>query len=357
MYLNEARINFINDFFRGIHHGGETIKRKMFFSVLLLISLAVVLNVSFSSATTVNQINITNSTHSIKNSSQFSATSSLTSNKTMISNSVSNLSNIMAAGAPITVNGLTVAQLNDGISRVQAFYFKNGRFPNYVNYGTRQIPIATFKKNVESAGLTITTTVNGLTVSQLTDGISRVQAFYTKNGRLPNYVNYGTRQIPIATFQQNIATAGLKLTLSSGTNHIDTSSISALAKSLAVGSTSQYETAVKIFNWVRDNVAYSFYYNTKYGAAGTLISRTGNCCDKTNLLVALARAAGITAIYKSGYCQFSSGSWYGHVWADLYINGVWYPADSISSRNSLGVIKNWNTTTFTLYGTYTTLPF
>ena len=273
----------------------------MFFSVLLLISLAVVLNVSFSSATTVNQTNITNSTHYIKNSSQFSATSSLTSNKTMSSNSLSNLSNIMAAGAPITVNGLTVAQLNEGISRVQAFY--------------------------------------------------------TKNGRLPNYVNYGTRQIPIATFQQNIATAGLKLTLSSGTNHIDTSSISALAKSLAVGSTSQYETAVKIFNWVRDNVAYSFYYNTKYGAAGTLISRTGNCCDKTNLLVALARAAGITAIYKSGYCQFSSGSWYGHVWADLYINGVWYPADSISSRNSLGVINNWNTATFTLYGTYTTLPF
>jgi len=266
------------------------------------------------------------------------------------------VSNIRAAGAPITVNGLTVAQLNEGISRVQAFYTKNVRLPNYVNYGTRQIPIATFKQNVATAGLTIITSVNGLTVTQLNEGISRVQAFYTKNGRLPNYVNYGTRQIPIATFQQNIATAGLKLTLS-GTNQIDTSSISALANSLAAGSASKYSTAVKIFNWVRDNIAYSFYYNTKYGAAGTLTSRTGNCCDHANLLVALARAAGITAIYKSGYCQFTSGSWYGHVWVDLYINGVWYPADTISSRNSLGVINNWNTSTFTLYGTYTTLPF
>lgn len=344
--------------FRGTDHGGETIKRKMFFSVLLLISLAVVLNVNFSSASTVNQTNVASSTHFIKNSSHVSATYNLKFNKAMISNSGSKNNNFKAAGSPSSVNGLSVTQIKNGISRVKTFYLNHGRMPNYVSYGTRKIPIATFKQNVATAGLTISTTINGLTVAQLKDGIARVQTFFTGNGRLPNYISYGTRKIPISTFQQNIASAGLSLTLTPGTNQIDTSSVSALARSLSYGSTSQYDTAVKIFNWVRDNINYSFYYNTKYGASGTLSSRLGNCCDKTNLLVALSRAAGISAIYKTGYCYFTtSGHWYGHVWANLYLNGQWIPADTTSYRNSLGVINNWNTATFKYYGSYTTLPF
>jgi transglutaminase-like putative cysteine protease len=330
----------------------------MFFSVLLLIGLAVVLNVNFSSATTVNQTNINNSTHTINNSTVSNTVTSTASNKTVKTNSVSNSTKNLASGEPIIVNGLTVTQLKDGISRVQTFYYKNSRLPNYVSYGTRKVLIATFQKNVATAGLTINLSVNGLTVAQLKDGISRVQTFYSKNGRLPNYVSYGTRKVLIATFQNNIATAGLKLSLSAVTKTIDTSSVSALAKSLAYGSSSQYETAQKIFNWVRDNITYSFYDDTVYGASGTLAKRLGNCCDKTNLLVALARAAGITARYKHGYCYFTlSKHWYGHVWADLYLNGKWVSADTTSSRNSLGVINNWNTATFTLKGTYTTLPF
>ena len=274
----------------------------MFFSVLLLIGLAVVLNVNFSSATTVNQTNINNSTHTINNSTVSNTVTSTASSKTVQTNSVSNSSKNLASGEPTIVNGLTVPQLKDGISRVQTFYFKNSR--------------------------------------------------------LPNYVSYGTRKVLIATFQKNIATAGLKLSLSAGTKTIDTSSVSALAKSLAYGSSSQYDTAQKIYNWVRDHITYSFYDNTVYGASGTLAKRLGNCCDQANLLVALSRAAGITARYKHGYCYFTlSGHWYGHVWADLYINGKWVCADTTSSRNSLGVINNWNTATFSLLGTYTTLPF
>ena len=83
---------------------------------------------------------------------------------------------------------------------------------------------------------------------------------------------------------------------------------------------------------------------------------TGNCCDTANLLVALARDDGITSRYVHGYCDFSSG-WYGHVWAQLYVNGKWYTADATSYANSLGVVKNWNTATATIYGVYNTLPF
>ena len=200
--------------------------------------------------------------------------------------------------------------------------------------------------------------VNGLTVAQLKDGIARAEAFYKKNHRLPTYISYGTRKIPIATFQKNIASQGLKIsTTTVKTVPINTSSVSALAKSLSTGCTTSLQKATKIFNWVRDNINYAFYYNTKYGANGTLKNRLGNCCDTANLLVALSRAAGIQARYVHGSCKFSSGNWYGHVWAQVYLNGKWVNADATSSRNSLGVIKNWNTATYKLEGVYNTLPF
>ncbi|HIH61300.1 MAG TPA: transglutaminase, partial [Methanobacteriales archaeon] len=48
---------------------------------------------------------------------------------------------------------------------------------------------------------------------------------------------------------------------------------------------------------------------------------------------------------------------YGHVWAQIHIGGTWYNADATSTRNSLGVINNWNTATGTILGTYASLPF
>jgi transglutaminase-like putative cysteine protease len=74
-------------------------------------------------------------------------------------------------------------------------------------------------------------------------------------------------------------------------------------------------------------------------------------------LIALSRAAGIPARYVNGVCQFNSGTWYGHVWAQLYVNGKWYNADAISLNNQFGVINNWNTNSWTLKGIYSELPF
>ena len=137
---------------------------------------------------------------------------------------------------------------------------------------------------------------------------------------------------------------------------VTNSKIKSLAKSITNGKTTTYDKAVSIFNWVRDNLGYSSYYNTKYGAIGTLAKRTGNCCDTTHLLIALERAAGIPTRYVHGYCKFSSG-WYGHVWAQVYVNGKWYNADATSSKNTFGVIKNWNTKNAKIYGTYAALTF
>jgi hypothetical protein len=132
--------------------------------------------------------------------------------------------------------------------------------------------------------------------------------------------------------------------------------IIALANSLTAGANSNYEKAVNIFNWVRDNVSYAFYYDTQKGALGTLSAGSGNCCDTTHLLIALTRAAGIPAEYVHGTCAFSSGT-YGHVFAKVYVDGTWYYADAISSRNYFGVINNWDTSSWTLNGIYLSLPF
>ena len=133
--------------------------------------------------------------------------------------------------------------------------------------------------------------------------------------------------------------------------------IQALAAQITSGTTSQYDKAVKIFNWVRDNIDYSFYYNTQRGAIGTYNDRKGNCVDTTHLLIALERAAGLPAKYMHGTCTFSSGGVYGHVWAQVWVNGQWYSADGTGDRNTFGVITNWNTNTAILKGSYASLPF
>ncbi|QEF95021.1 pseudomurein-binding protein [Methanothermobacter sp. KEPCO-1] len=115
-----------------------------------------------------------------------------------------------------------------------------------------------------------------------------------------------------------------------------------LARELSGNTT--HSTALNLFSWVRDNVDYSFYYRTRYGASGTLRRRTGNCVDQAHLMVALARTSGIPARYVRRYCRFISGNWYSHVWAQLWIRGRgWVTADTTHTMNTLGHVYNWNT--------------
>ncbi|MGB9936077.1 MAG: pseudomurein-binding repeat-containing protein, partial [Methanobacterium sp.] len=182
---------------------------------------------------------------------------------------------------------------------------------------------------------------------------SRILDFYITNDRLPNSVS----TIPWSIVTYSLP-AGYEQYLAVTNNcQVDDASIQALSNSITSSKTTLYDKAAAIFNWVRDNIGYSFYYNTKYGAVGTLNARTGNCVDTSHLIIALARAACIPARYEHVYAQFSSGSWYGHVIAQVYVNGQWYNADGTSSRNTFGVISNWNTGTATYYGTYASLPF
>ena len=118
--------------------------------------------------------------------------------------------------------------------------------------------------------------------------------------------------------------------------------INSLASSLTRGTNSQYQKGANVFNWVKNNVRYQFYYNTKYGANGALRYRAGNCADQAHLVVDLARSAGLNARYVHANAQFRSGHVYGHYWAQIQVNGKWITADTTSKRNSFGAPRNWN---------------
>lgn len=132
------------------------------------------------------------------------------------------------------------------------------------------------------------------------------------------------------------------------------------AKSLTSGLSSPMAKANAIFRFVRDDITYSFYSNSRKGASGTLSSKSGNCCDKANLIVAMCRSVGVYARYSHAQgCKFQSGLNAGHVWAQVYDTSTqtWYTADATSYRNEVGNIKNWNTKSYYRDTNYVLIPF
>ncbi|HMK53888.1 MAG TPA: transglutaminase-like domain-containing protein [Methanobacteriaceae archaeon] len=121
---------------------------------------------------------------------------------------------------------------------------------------------------------------------------------------------------------------------------------------------SNFQKAQNIYEWTEKNVEYSWYYNSQKGALGVLYDKTANCCDHAHIINAVARAAGLPARYVHGTCYFfGSNAWYGHVWSQIYVDGVWIDADASNNDNDFGVIRNWNTNTWKLNGIYAELPF
>ncbi|MEN4016858.1 MAG: pseudomurein-binding repeat-containing protein [Methanobacterium sp.] len=229
------------------------------------------------------------------------------------------------------INGqINKAELLDIAQRIKSFIDSDGISPNYV-----------------------TSSLGKIQYESTIYMMAKVLNFYNTNNRLPGHVTlepWKTDSIPVP--------ADLQKYLQKTANcQIDDYRIKALSSSLTNGAGSTYNKGVKIFNWVRDNLSYSFYYNTKYGAVNAYRNREGNCVDHSHLLIALARAAGIPAKYMHGTCTFTSGKVYGHVWAQFYINGNWYDADATSSRNTFGSINHWNRNTVIMKGIYSELPF
>lgn len=92
---------------------------------------------------------------------------------------------------------------------------------------------------------------------------------------------------------------------------------------------SDYDNLKALYEWVNHNVGYESYSNTRYGAAGTLSRRRGNCCDNANLMIALARSIGI----KCRYCHAKQGV-QGHLYGEYFVNGKWIVVDTGTSSST-----------------------
>ena len=138
---------------------------------------------------------------------------------------------------------------------------------------------------------------------------------------------------------------------------VGSSKVKSLVKSLTKGLKSNVDKAKAIFNFVRDKIQYSFYYNSHFGSGGTLKYKKGNCVDIAHLLVSMYRTAGFKARYVHGKCKFNSGNVYGHVWSQVRVGKYWICADASDNSNSLGKILNWNIKSYKVHARYSSLPF
>jgi len=223
--------------------------------------------------------------------------------------------------------------------------------------------VASYISSNKQAPNYASSSVGKIIYSEVVDAFSRILEFYGSNSRLPSYVtiSYSSGSSTTASgtgLNEKNTVKDLSAYLKSSTNcEVDNDKIKSIVTSITKGLTTDLQKATAIFNYVRDTLSYSFYYNTKYGAVGALNAKKGNCVDHSHLLVAMFRTADLPARYVHGNCKFTSGSTYGHVWAQVLVDGKWYIADATSSKNSLGKVNNWNTNSFTLKGIYSSLSF
>ena len=227
--------------------------------------------------------------------------------------------------------------------------------------------VANYLKTNKKAPNYATTNLGKINYTELVDAFSRIVAFYGSNGNtLPAYVTIKSSSESITPpvtgtgsgLNEKNTVTDLTPYLKSSTNcPVNNTEIKALVDSLTSGLTSDYDKAQALFNYVRDAITYSFYYDTRYGAVGTLHAKAGNCVDHSHLLISMFRTAGLASRYVQGSnCHFTSGT-YGHVWTQVLIDGNWIVADATSARNSFGKIVNWNTNSFNLIGIYSGISF
>ena len=235
------------------------------------------------------------------------------------------------------------------------------------------IKVVTFVNNHGYDPNYVGTSLGQMSFDDYTYAMVKALIFYSENGRFPNFVsvvsssvNGGTSSdLPTNQFvsglneRNNGADASAYYANSTSWKcNSQSSAIISLANSLTSSLTTQADKATAIFNYVRDDISYSYYSNSVRGASGTLSAGKGNCVDQASLVIALCRAAGLAARYCHGQgCTFSSGLVTGHVWAQILIGDTWYSADATSVRNSLGHVVNWNVYSFSDLHKYVVVPF
>ena len=305
----------------------------------MLLAFALILNVNASSAATVNNsssINSNANTDLSSNMTQISTVSASASKSSTISNSEVTTT-AQAVKTDTTKPKVKVMDPANKAVKVEITKTIKITFSEKIKFGSKWIDLynsksqkKSFKSSIIGNTLTITPInnfANGLTyyINIHTGSITDLSGNKVSLHKM-NFTTVAKKPYPTSYSQYLKPTKNCQST---------NSRIKSLAASITKGKTSELSKASAIFNWVRNHISYSFYYNTRKGALGTLSSRSANCADTAHIMVALERAAGIPARYNHGTCRFSSGHYFGHVWAQVYVNGKWYYADGTSSETHL----------------------
>jgi hypothetical protein len=207
-----------------IKQGGGKIKRKLLLSVLFICGFALVLNMNFSSAATVNQTNNTVNSVSTPNTGNLTVASTIkatanTTVKAVVAKTTTTVTQTTvktttvkaaAATAPL-VDGLTIAQVKDGLTRAQNFVVANGRLPNYVSYGSKHIPIAQFQAILKAEGLKMTGNANR-PIYITSDNINNSA---TDNARINSIIN-GLRTLGLTAYNMGLGPNKHDTVLTSG---------------------------------------------------------------------------------------------------------------------------------------------
>lgn len=87
-----------------------------------------------------------------------------------------------------------------------------------------------------------------------------------------------------------------------------------------------YEKAIRLKNWVADNMIFDLGIVSP-PATEVIRNRRGTCVGYAMLLTALARAAGLPSRFLMGYV-YLNGIWGGHAWSEIFIRDRWLPFDA-----------------------------
>lgn len=234
-----------------------------------------------------------------------------------------------------------------------------GYLKDYLSVAESVVKTADSKGNLPNS---VSSKIGTIGYKGIVSAFSKVLVSYGKNDKMPSYVaikalSGSSSAISGAMNMKNTVKSLAEYLAASKNCQVNNEKIKNLVAKLTKSCKTEKDKAYAIFNYVRDTIAYSFYYNTKHGAVGTLNAKSGNCVDQAHLTVAMFRAAGLATRYVHADCRFSSGHTYGHVFAQVLIGDTWTVADTTSSRNSLGKVANWNTNSYSLKGYFTSIAF
>lgn len=112
-----------------------------------------------------------------------------------------------------------------------------------------------------------------------------------------------------------------------------------LAEELSVGKKSACDQVRAFYDYIGDNLVYSFNGNN-WGAQAALGEMGADCTEYASLMMALSRAAGIPARYIEGlYTSAEEGQSMArmeHAWLEVYLPGIgWTPMDPTLGRSSI----------------------